>query len=281
MRHPSPPRRPQPRAWHRSPPSSADYSSSQARRPPRTSRPASATPGPKATVFPSSCASRAGFGWRTIAQQSLPLLSAAAPLQRRAASTRRFSPPAPAPKATIRRGRARQRSRPRARRSRRMLLLSPRTRKRRSRRIAATRTGMALRPGARSGSTIGQRAVTRQGSETTSGAHTVAGASRPISGKVRWRRLACSNRPARAEPESLSQGWAVSVSEDHTDNLKKARARLIEQRRAFVKVLAGPYERGKTEQARERFLEMQTAIEAMDRAIEDEEGSQGSVYDRS
>jgi hypothetical protein len=29
---------------------------------------------------------------------------------------------------------------------------------------------------------------------------------------------------------------------------------------AFVKVLAGPYERGKTEQARERFLDMQTAI---------------------
>jgi hypothetical protein len=38
----------------------------------------------------------------------------------------------------------------------------------------------------------------------------------------------------------------VRVSEEHTDNLKKARARLIEQRRAFVKVLAGPYERSKT-----------------------------------
>ena len=50
------------------------------------------------------------------------------------------------------------------------------------------------------------------------------------------------------------------MSEEHTDNLKKARARLIEQRRAFVKVLAGPYERGKTEQARERFFEMQIAI---------------------
>jgi hypothetical protein len=56
------------------------------------------------------------------------------------------------------------------------------------------------------------------------------------------------------------------MSEEHTDNLKKARARLIEQRRAFVKVLAGPYERGKTEQAREKFLEMQTVIEAMNRA---------------
>jgi hypothetical protein len=77
------------------------------------SRPASATPGPKATVFPSRCASRAWFGWRTIAQQSLPLLSAAAPFQRRAASMQRFSLPAPAPKAT-RRGRARQPSRQRA-----------------------------------------------------------------------------------------------------------------------------------------------------------------------
>ncbi len=63
----------------------------------QTSRPASATPGPKATVFPSSCASHAWFGWRTIAQQSLPLLSAAASLQQRAASMRRFSQPAPAP----------------------------------------------------------------------------------------------------------------------------------------------------------------------------------------
>ena len=67
------------------------------------------------------------------------------------------------------------------------------------------------------------------------------------------------------------------MSEEHTDNLKKAQAKLIEQRRAFVKVLAGPYERGKTEQAREKFLEMQTAIEAMNRAIEDEERSQAPV----
>jgi hypothetical protein len=49
------------------------------------------------------------------------------------------------------------------------------------------------------------------------------------------------------------------MSEEHTDNLKKALARLIEQRRAFVKVLAGPYERGKTEQARERFLDIYDA----------------------
>jgi hypothetical protein len=112
--------------------------------------------------------------------------------------------PTPAPKAT-RRGRARQRSWPR-RRSRRTLLLRPRTRKRRSRRavrtIAATSTSMALRPGARSGSTIGQRAVTR---ETTSGAYTVAGASRPISGKQQM-----SQRfPAPWREEKFSGGYIV------------------------------------------------------------------------
>ena len=76
-------------------------------------------------------------------------------------------------------------------------------------------------------------------------------------------------------------GMAVreaTMSDEHIDSLRQARALLIEQRRAFVRVLAGPYDRGKTEQARERFLDMQTAIEAMNRAIEDEERSQGSVH---
>jgi hypothetical protein len=71
------------------------------------------------------------------------------------------------------------------------------------------------------------------------------------------------------------------MSEEHIGNLKKARAQLIEQRRAFVQVLAGPYDRGKTEQAREKFMEIQATIDAMDRAIEDEEESRRSVQDRS
>ena len=66
------------------------------------------------------------------------------------------------------------------------------------------------------------------------------------------------------------------MSEEHIGNLKKARAQLIEQRRAFVQVLAGPYDRGKTEQAREKFMEIQATIDAMDRAIEDEEESRRS-----
>jgi hypothetical protein len=67
------------------------------------------------------------------------------------------------------------------------------------------------------------------------------------------------------------------MSEEHTDNLKKARAQLIGARRTFAQVLAGAYERGKTEEVRERFVEIQAAIEAIDRAIEDEKRSQGPV----
>ena len=58
---------------------------------------------------------------------------------------------------------------------------------------------------------------------------------------------------------------------------KKARERLVEDRRAFAKIIAAPFEREKTVDARARFVELQATIEAIDRAIEDEEGSQGSV----
>jgi hypothetical protein len=49
------------------------------------------------------------------------------------------------------------------------------------------------------------------------------------------------------------------MNDEHIDSLRQARALLIEQRRAFVRVLAGPYDRGKTEQAREGFTETQAA----------------------
>jgi hypothetical protein len=62
------------------------------------------------------------------------------------------------------------------------------------------------------------------------------------------------------------------MGHQHVDDLKKARGRLVEDRRAFAKILAGPYERGKTEDARTRFAEFQVMIEAVDRAIEDEQG---------
>ena len=69
----------------------------------------------------------------------------------------------------------------------------------------------------------------------------------------------------------------VVMSEQHTTLLKKARERLVEDRRAFAKIIAAPFEREKTADARERFVQLQVTIEAIDRAIEDEEGGQGPV----
>ena len=143
----------------------------------RAGHPVSPTPGPKATAFQSSYANREWFGWGTIAQQSLPLLSPAAHLQRQASMMRCFPLPAPGTQAPWpRRAKPISRQRVRRRPKRRLLLRPGKRRGRRTvRTIAATSTGMARRPGVRSGSTIGPRAVTRQGSGTTSGAHTVAG----------------------------------------------------------------------------------------------------------
>ena len=67
------------------------------------------------------------------------------------------------------------------------------------------------------------------------------------------------------------------MSEQHAALLKKARERLVEDRRAFAKIIAAPFEREKTVDARARFVELQATIETIDRAIEDEEGGQGSV----
>jgi hypothetical protein len=61
------------------------------------------------------------------------------------------------------------------------------------------------------------------------------------------------------------------MSEQHVAFLKKARERLVEDRRAFAKIIAEPFEREKTFDARERFVDLQAAIEAVDRAIEDED----------
>lgn len=74
------------------------------------------------------------------------------------------------------------------------------------------------------------------------------------------------------------------MSEQHAALLKKARERLVEDRRGFAKIIAAPFERERTNDARVRFIEMQMAIEAVDRAIEDEENDDegssksGQVY---
>ena len=51
---------------------------------------------------------------------------------------------------------------------------------------------------------------------------------------------------------------------------RKARARLTEDRDAHAKVLAAPFDRDKAERARNRFIELQVLIDALDRAISGE-----------
>jgi Spy/CpxP family protein refolding chaperone len=58
----------------------------------------------------------------------------------------------------------------------------------------------------------------------------------------------------------------VGMSE-RRETLEKARERMIEQRDAHAKVLAAPFDRDKAERARNKFIELQTLIDALDRAI--------------
>jgi hypothetical protein len=53
--------------------------------------------------------------------------------------------------------------------------------------------------------------------------------------------------------------------------LKKARERMIEERDAHVKVLAAPFDRDKSERARNKLVETQTVSEALERAMSAEE----------
>jgi hypothetical protein len=54
---------------------------------------------------------------------------------------------------------------------------------------------------------------------------------------------------------------------ERLDTLQKARERMVEERDAHAKVLAAPFDRDKAERARAKFLETQTLIDAIDRAI--------------
>jgi hypothetical protein len=55
------------------------------------------------------------------------------------------------------------------------------------------------------------------------------------------------------------------------ETLKKARGRVIEDRDAHAKVLAAPFDRDKAERARNKFIEIQMLVDALDRAISGEE----------
>jgi hypothetical protein len=58
---------------------------------------------------------------------------------------------------------------------------------------------------------------------------------------------------------------------ERLETLKKARDRMVEDRDAHAKVLAAPFDRDKAERARTKFVEIQSLIDALDRAIRREE----------
>jgi hypothetical protein len=60
---------------------------------------------------------------------------------------------------------------------------------------------------------------------------------------------------------------------ERIDTLNKARARMIEERDAHAKVLAAPFDRDKAERARNKFVEIQGLIDAIDRAIRGEQAA--------
>jgi hypothetical protein len=57
---------------------------------------------------------------------------------------------------------------------------------------------------------------------------------------------------------------------ERLETLKKARERMADDRDAFAKTLAAPFDRDKAERARIKFIETQVLIDAIDRAIEGE-----------
>jgi hypothetical protein len=59
---------------------------------------------------------------------------------------------------------------------------------------------------------------------------------------------------------------------ERVETLNRARERMVEERDAFAKVLAAPFDRDKAERARSRFIEIQTLIDAIDRAIAGDKG---------
>ena len=60
---------------------------------------------------------------------------------------------------------------------------------------------------------------------------------------------------------------------ERLETLNKARARMVEDRDAHAKVLAAPFDRDKAERARNKFIEIQVLIDALDRAIGGEGGA--------
>jgi hypothetical protein len=63
----------------------------------------------------------------------------------------------------------------------------------------------------------------------------------------------------------------MSVENEHLDKLRAARAQAVKGRREVTARLAEENEEGQMEELREWFVELQATLEAIDRAIVDEQ----------
>jgi hypothetical protein len=61
------------------------------------------------------------------------------------------------------------------------------------------------------------------------------------------------------------------MAQEHVEDLRLARAALVKARRNSAKILGTPFHRGNTDRAIRDVIDLQHAIEAIDRAIVDEE----------
>jgi hypothetical protein len=68
-------------------------------------------------------------------------------------------------------------------------------------------------------------------------------------------------------PAASSPTESEASMSERLETLKKARERMTDDRDAFAKTLAAPFDRDKAERARLKFIETQALIDAIDRAI--------------
>jgi hypothetical protein len=88
-------------------------------------------------------------------------------------------------------------------------------------------------------------------------------------GKTKTRRVEPTG--FRSAPAARTEG--KTMGQEHLDDLKKARSALVEARRTWVRILAKPG--AKDDNAAMTMTSYQEAIEAIDRAIEDEKRLKG------
>jgi hypothetical protein len=84
-------------------------------------------------------------------------------------------------------------------------------------------------------------------------------------------------RPYPSRPSRRATNESEPQMSERLLTLKKARERMTEDRDAFAKTLAAPFDRDKAERARTKFIETQMLIDAIDRAIAGERGMDADV----